>query len=198
MGRPTGTLCPICRAVSSALAYSIQLIHSGQVCKLLVESGANVNATITDSNSTPLHLAVQSVPYFERGIEGQVEWYRSADNASGIACAIQLLQLRGDPAAVTAGWSPLMIALRKGCFELSDLLMRLDSSKEFVSHSLTGGWNALHLSALSGNSMLCSVLLEAKVDPEREAVVSVLNGAVTSMNVKGLAQVRAVPSCDCS
>lgn len=165
-----------------------------QVCKLLVECGADVNAVVEGgTQTTALHLALEYVPHFEYDVEKRdqrAEWYLSSPQMAGVQCCIQLLELGASHSARTAtGWSPLLLAIHKGCFELSDLLMRLDGVNELGSHSAEKGWGALHLAVLSANSMLCSMIMKSGIETGREAVVTLSEGQVTSMTELQLAEV---------
>eukprot|EP00658_Telonema_sp_P-2_P072163 TRINITY_DN61347_c0_g1_i1.p1 TRINITY_DN61347_c0_g1~~TRINITY_DN61347_c0_g1_i1.p1 ORF type:complete len:347 (+),score=76.13 TRINITY_DN61347_c0_g1_i1:95-1135(+) len=153
---------------------------NSKVCRFLVSSQADVNAMVsshqTRLNLTPLHLSAQAMLRFERPeqetSDGRLEWFCSAPWMGGLQCSVELLQLGADLQACAAGgWTPLLIAAHKGCYELTELLMRLDPAEDYRSHTVQGGWTALHLAVLSQNSMLCNSLLMAGLEPDRQAVV---------------------------
>lgn len=138
------------------------------VCKQLVESGASVNAA-THNKTTPLHLAVEVM---EAMHDDDIR--KSEDtNFSGYECCLQLLQLKAKPDAATAqGWSPLLLAARRGNSELCDLLLKLASMNTIaISQATCHGWGALHMAAISGSATTCETLSRLGADPRKVAQV---------------------------
>ena len=119
----------------------IETAENGQVevCQLLIERGANVNAT-NRSGITPLHLAA----YY-----GHVE-----------VCRL-LIDRRADINTMTSSnWTPLHLAAFHGYVDACQLLIQAGANVNATTYN--DGMTPLHWAATKGHVEVCQRLIQAK------------------------------------
>ena len=115
-----------------------------------------------------------------------------ADNSAstGIDCCLQLHKLCAQLDQTTQqGWSPLLLAARRGNSELCNLLLKLSGSNKLLSQTTNSGWNGLHMAVVSGSATTCQNLLQVATAKHKsqQAVVHQLDGTPVQMTPQQLA-----------
>lgn len=121
-------------ALHIASAYSLELV------KLLIEKGADVNATTTTGDlqgATPLHIACEF---------GQTEIVKLLlENKANVNCRLY----NGQP--------PLINACKSGVYEIVEALLKHGADAKLTS---AGNTSALHVAVMTGSLEIVKLLLE--------------------------------------
>ena len=112
-----------------------------EVCRLLIEQGADVNAT-DDGGITPLHCAAT---------EGHVDVCRFLIEQGAIVHATD-----------RDGWTPLHQAAWHGRLKVCQLLNDRGANVNAVTNGF--GWTPLHLAAMDNHAKVCRLLIERRAN----------------------------------